>query len=140
MDRHVDEEMIGAYVVGGTSGDTATFITQHLTGCERCRRAADTYRLIVAGLRQQPAPARVLEAAHEILGQRLRVRRFVDRLLSDASWQTEVRRDPRSALEQYRIKPTPQLVAALKELDTASETAYGNQLDERISKLLLQGL
>lgn len=136
MHNHPSEEQIAAYVSGTVSGDAAHTIEGHLAGCDPCQTVAGGYRQIVAGLQYLEVPAPVLEAARTALKQRLRLRRFVERLLSDAPWRAQVHRDPHGALEQYQIRPTPQLMAALKELESDREVS-GTQLDERVSKLLL---
>ena len=136
MHDHLSEEQIAAYVSGTVSGDEAHTMEGHLAGCDRCQTVAGGYRQIVSGLQLPEVPGPVLEAARTALKQRLRLRRFLERLLSDTPWRAQVHRDPHAALEQYQIRPTPQLVAALKEFETDREVS-GTQLDERVSKLLL---
>ncbi len=136
---HPPEEEIAALAGGLLPRQDATAIEEHLRGCDRCREVAAAYQGIVAVFQEPPVPATLLEAARDRLAQRVRLRRFVDRFLSDPVWHGEVVRDPQAALERFRIQPTPELMAALRNLEGPTE-AYGKELDERISKLLLQGL
>lgn len=137
---HPGEEKIAGYIAGVVSNEDSALIGTHLAACDQCRDLAAAYREIVTGLRQPRLSPAALEGAWETLSQRLRLRQFVDRLLADPAWQEEVQRDPRAALEHYQIRPTPQLVAALKELEDRPGEMYGKDLDERISKFILNAL
>ncbi len=132
---HPLEEEIAAYAGGLAPRQESTAIEEHLRGCDHCRGIAAAYESIVDALAQPAAAAGIVEAARDRLAQRVRLRRFVDRLISDPAWHGEVVRDPQAALERFRIQPTPELVAALKNLEGPIE-AYGKELDERISKLV----
>jgi anti-sigma factor RsiW len=132
---HPLEEEIAAYAGGLSLRQDSSAIEEHLRGCDHCRDIAAAYEGIVDTLAQPAAPATLLEAARDRLAQRVRLRRFVDRFLSDPTWHSEVVRDPQAALERFRIQPTPELVAALKTLEGPIEV-YGKELDERISKLV----
>ncbi|HEV8339944.1 MAG TPA: hypothetical protein VGR25_09870 [bacterium] len=132
---HPLEEEIAAYAGGLSPRQESTAIEEHLRGCDLCRPIAAAYKGIVDALAESAAPATVLEVARDRLTQRVRLRQFVDRLISDPAWHGEVVRNPQAALERFRIPPTPELVAALKSLEGPIE-AYGKELDERISKLM----
>lgn len=133
---HLDEERIAQYAAGLLAGDSHRDAEAHLASCETCRSAAAAYQQMVAVLTSPPVSRQAVGRIQEMLRQRVRVKQFIQRLISDASWRGEVQRDPQIALERYRIRPTPQLVAALKELSSIQEEFDGSQLDERISKLL----
>lgn len=128
---HPPEEEIAAHVAGleGPPGPGS-----HLERCERCGALAQAYEGLVAALRAYTVPARTLEAARGRLTQAVRLRAFVDRLLTEPAWQAEVRQDPEAALRRHGIDPTPELVAALRDPDGLARQGPG--LDERISKLL----
>lgn len=132
---HPLEEEIAAYAGSLAPRQDSTGIEEHLRGCDHCREIAAAYGSIVDALAESAAPAMLLEAARNRLAQRVRLRRFVDRFLSDPTWHGEVVRDPQAALERFRIQPTPELVAALKSLEGPTDV-YGKELDERISKLI----
>ncbi len=132
---HLDEETIAIYAAG-LSGEDDPAAVAHLGACAVCGAAADDYRTLAAALRALAVPTDVVGRLQEQIRQRLRIRTFLRRLIEDPSWRAEVGRDPRAALERHRIQPTPQLLAALREVSSLQESVDVSQLDERISKLL----
>lgn len=133
---HLEDETIAQYVAGFLTGEDRRAAEAHLASCPVCRSTSDAYASLVASLSAPFVPAEVLARAQEQVRQRVRVKAFVQRLIEDPAWRVEVQRDPRTALERHRIRPTPQLVAALKQISSLQEGVDGSQLDERISKLL----
>jgi len=130
---HLDETLLARYAAG-LSAPGIGAAESHLTSCPTCRTLLDEYRALVADLSTPAAPPAVVAKITETLYQRLRLRQFVLRLAGEPSWRAQVAEDPQGALERHRIHPTPQLVAALRELSPADDIV-GDQLDERISKL-----
>ena len=128
---HPPEEAIAAHVAGLAAPPD---LGAHLEQCERCAALAQAYEGLVAGLRALAVPVGALEAARGRLTQVVRLRAFVDRLLTEPAWQAEVRQNPEAALRRHGIDPTPELVAALRDPDGLARQGPG--LDERISKLL----
>ncbi len=137
MDRHVPEEDIALALLGDTPPAETGRVKAHLATCEVCAKVAATYRSMLEALRQPRPSAETLHSVRDRLRQRVRLRRFLDRLLTDPAWQAEVRQDPRSALERYQIQPTPQLVAALQEIGDLPGDQAGSRIDERVNKLWL---
>jgi len=133
---HLDEEIIAQHAAGLLAGDARQMADDHLATCETCRDTFAAYQRMSAALSVPAAPRPTVERIKEMIRQRVRLRQFIHRLVSDPAWRAEVQRDPEVALERHRIRPTPQLVAALKELSPMQEQVDGSQLDERISKLL----
>ncbi|MGH2349871.1 MAG: hypothetical protein ACRDFT_10470 [bacterium] len=131
---HLDETLIARYAAGLLAGDAHRDAAAHLAACDACASVLDGYSRLVADLVTPRAPDTVARRITETLRQRIRLRQFVLRLAGDPAWRAQVRQDPQSALERHRIHPTPQLVAALREL-APDEAMGGDQLDERISKL-----
>ena len=139
MNRHVPEEDIALALVDGAPPAERDLIDAHLATCELCSGVAATYRKMLEALSLPRPSAEAMQRVRDRLRQRVRLRRFLDRLLTDAAWQAEVRRDLRGALERYQIHPTPQLMAALQEIGDLPGEHDGSQIDERISKLWLLG-
>lgn len=133
---HLDEEIIAQHAAGLLAGDAQQLAHDHLATCELCRDTLVVYQGISAALSLPRASPQTIERIKGMMLQRARLRQFIDRFVSDPAWRAEVQRDPEVALERHRIRPTPQLVAALKELSPVQEQVDGSQLDERISKLL----
>ena len=50
---HLTDEELQQYVLDRDFGDTG--INMHIHSCEQCREKAEGYRLLVTGLRNQPA-------------------------------------------------------------------------------------
>ncbi len=132
--NHLDEELLAQYAAGLPAGDSYREADPHLAVCAICRSILDEYRHLAENLSGPTAPHSTAERIADALRQRIRLRQFVLRLAGDPRWRAEVRHDPQGALERHRIHPTPQLVAALRELSPVEEMG-GDQLDERISKL-----
>jgi hypothetical protein len=133
---HLDEDTIAQHVAGLPVGYDQAAAEAHLGSCPVCRSTADGYRVLIGALSVLAVPSAVVVRTQEQIRQRLRIRTFLQRLIEDPAWRTEVQRDPRAALERHRIQPTPQLLAALKEVSSLQEGVDASQLDERISKLL----
>lgn len=134
--HHLDEETIAQHAAGLLTGQDHGAAEAHLASCPVCRATSDAYVSLVASLVAASVPSGVLERVQDQVRQRARVKTFIQRLIEDSAWRVEVQRDPRAALERHRIRPTPQLVAALKQISSLREDVDGRQLDERISKLL----
>jgi len=134
MESHLPEEEIILTLLAGTPSAEQPRIDAHLATCGRCTAVAASYRSLLGALGVPQPSEPVRNRLQDRLRQGVRLRRFLDRLLTDSAWQAEVRRDPRSALEQYRIEPTPQLVAALLEIGQVPGEEEG-QIDERVNKL-----
>lgn len=133
---HLEEETIAQHAAGLLTGGDLSAADAHLATCPVCRATSEDYRSLVGSLSAPSVPADVLTRVQDQVSQRVRVKTFIQQLIEDPSWRMEVGRDPRAALERHRIRPTPQLLAALKEISTLQESVDGSQLDERISKLL----
>lgn len=133
---HLDDETIAQHVAGLPAGHDQAAAGAHLDSCPVCRATADGYRTLIDSLSALAVPSDVVVRTQEQIRQRLRIRTFLQRLIEDPGWRTEVQRDPRAALERHRIQPTPQLLAALTEVSSLQEGVDASQLDERISKLL----
>jgi hypothetical protein len=132
---HLDEHTIAQHAAGLAAGQDPA-AEAHLVSCPVCGASADAYRSMIASLGLFAVPSDVVNHLQEQIRQRLRIRTFLQRLIEDPRWRSEVQRDPRAALEQHRIQPTPQLLAALKEVSSLQEGVDASQLDERVSKLL----
>lgn len=133
---HLDEEIIAQHAAGLLAGDGRRLAHDHLAACETCRDTFFFYQRMSAALSLPGAPPQTVERIKEMMRQRVRLSQFIHRLVNDSAWRAEVQADPKVALERHRIRPTPQLVAALKELSPIYDEVDGSQLDERISKLL----
>ena len=137
MERHVPEEDIARAEAGLSAPAESAEIEAHLAACASCARMAASYRGIVEVLRLLRPVDQTRSELPERLRQGVRLRRFLDRLLTEPGWLAEVRRDPRSVLERFQIQPTPQLVAALAEIGDLPQEHDGSQIDERVNKLWL---
>lgn len=133
---HLPEDLIAAHAAGLLLPDARTDAEAHLAACETCRSTLAAYQPMVAALASPRVRPEIVARLKEQVHQRMRLKRFIHRLVTDLPWRIEVQRDPRAALERHRIRPTPQLVAALREVSSLDEGVDGSQLDERISKLL----
>ncbi len=133
---HLEEETIAQHAAGLLAADARRAADEHVPSCPFCRSRLAAYEKMVAALTSPPVPAGLVARVQEQIHQRLRVKQFVQRLIEDPAWRVEVQRDPHLALERHRIHPTPQLVAALRQISSLQEEVDGSQLDERISKLL----
>jgi hypothetical protein len=133
---HLDEETIAQHAAGLLTGRDLGAADAHLATCPVCRATSEDYRSLIGLLSAPSVPADVVGRVGDQVRQRVRIKTFIQQLVEDPSWRIEVGRDPRAALERHRIRPTPQLLAALKEISTLQEGVDGSQLDERISKLL----
>jgi hypothetical protein len=133
---HLEDQTIAQHAAGLLTGGDLGAADAHLATCPVCRSTSERYRLLIASLSAPTVPADVLGRVQDQVRQRVRVKTFIQQLIEDPAWRVEVQRDPRAALERHRIRPTPQLLAALKEISTLQEGVDGSQLDERISKLL----
>jgi len=133
---HLDEETIAQHAAGLPAGPDQDAAAVHLGTCPVCRATAQGYRSLITALSTFAVSSELVIRTQEQIRQRLRVRMFLQRLIEDPAWRTEVQRDPRAALEQHRIQPTPQLLAALHDVSSLQEGVDASQLDERISKLL----
>jgi hypothetical protein len=134
--QHLDEETIAQHVAGLPAGSDEAAADAHLASCPVCRSTADGYRTLIASLSVFAVSSDVVVRVQEQIHQRLRIRTFLQHLIEDPGWREEVQRDPRAALERHHIQPTPQLLAALREVSSLQEGVDASQLDERISKLL----
>jgi hypothetical protein len=60
---------------------------------------------------------------------------LLDRLFADAGLRRQAGQDPEAILSTHGVIPTPQLVAAFKDLGLVSPERFPGELDERITKL-----
>jgi len=133
---HPDEDTLAAVALGllpGTQGDE---VVSHLETCGACDQSVVGYRQIAADLstwRQSPDEA--ASAAYNAIVQRIRLHRLLDHLFVRADLRRQAGEDPHGLLAAYGIAPTPQLLAAFKDLGLSSPGHFPGELDERISKV-----
>jgi hypothetical protein len=65
--KHLTDEAIQQFVLDRTNAAPA--ITVHIESCEECHAKAETYRLVFAGISQQPEPVFDFNLAESILPQ-----------------------------------------------------------------------
>ena len=111
-------------------------VSTHLEACHVCERAVEEYGEIAAALHiWHDAPPEAAAIGHKAIVQRIRLHRLLDRLFADADLRRQAGQDPEAMLSAHGVTPTPQLVAAFKDLGLASLERFPGELDERITKL-----
>ncbi len=137
MTGHIDHETLAAFSADLLSGPLREEVSTHIVICSECRGLMNEYRALVATLWVwQPVPADAAEAGTRALVQRIRLQRLLGELFSDPSARRRAAQNPEKLLAAHGITPTPQLLAAFRELDVARLERFSGQLDERITKLL----
>ncbi len=136
MTGHVDQEMLAAFSADLLSGSARDDVHTHVAACEECRGLVEEYQAIVRGMRLwQVAPQDALEAGTHVLVQRIRLHRLLGELVSNPSVRRQAAQNPETLLRSHGVPPTPQLLAAFKELDVTRLERAPGELDERIAKL-----
>ncbi len=134
--EHVDEETLVALSAGllrTLEHDAA----KHMDVCSRCHNVVEEHSKIAETLSAwREAPAEASEAAIRALVQRIRLRRLLGQLFTDPSLRREAVQNPEELLAARGITPSPQLLAAFRELEALSRERFSGELDERVSKLL----
>ncbi len=139
MTGHIDHEALAAFSADLLAGPTREDVSTHITTCVECRGLVEEYREIVGTLRVwRQAPADAAEAGTRPLVQRIRLQRLLGELVSDPSARHQAAQNPERLLTTHGITPTPQLLAAFRELDVSHLERFSGQLDERIAKLLFR--
>jgi anti-sigma factor RsiW len=133
---HPAEDTLSVFALGLLPRTQSEEITKHLETCEVCDRAVEDYREIAAALQTwREAPPEVAAAGYEAIAQRVRVRRLLDHLFANNDLRRQAGEDPEGLLAAHGIAPTPQLLAAFKDLGISSQEPLPGELDERITKL-----
>src|SRR3990172_9655622 len=102
MNRHVPEEDIVLALLGGSPPAEGDGSEGHLATCELCAGVAATHRKMLEALSLPRPSAEAMQRVRDRLRQRVRLRRFLDRLLTDPAWQAQGRRGPRGAPERLQ--------------------------------------
>ena len=130
------EDTLAEFVLGVLPRTQHDEVSTHLEACEVCERVVEEYREMVTALQAwHEVPAEAAAAGSEPILQRIRLRRLLDRLFADADLRRQASQDPEGMLAAHGIAPTPQLLAAFKDLGLASPERFPGELDERITKL-----
>lgn len=130
------EETLVEFVLGVLPREQHDEVSAHVEACRVCEGVVEEYRDMVAALQAwHEAAPEVAAAGSEVIVQRIRLRRLVDRLFADAELRRHAGLNPEATLVAHGIAPTPQLVAAFKDLGLSSPEQFPGELDERITKL-----
>jgi anti-sigma factor RsiW len=133
---HPTEDALAAYAAGLLSESESRELANHLAGCSTCGRAVSEYRETAAVLREwRDAPDQMVKDAAEVLLQRMRLHRLVQRLFTDQELRRRMSDDPARELAAYGIAPTPAILAAFKDLGSPGAERFPGELDERLSKV-----
>ncbi len=136
MRSHPDEQILATYAASLPSDEEQENVRSHVVGCSECADAVHEYQRIAALLPTwREAPPELIATTERAVGQRLRLRRLLDRLLSDSTLQRQAAKDPAKLLSENGIMPSPQLLAAFKDLGLSQPERFRGSLDERITKL-----
>ena len=134
---HVNEERLAAFAAGLLTEPERNEVASHLEACAECRPLAEEYREMVGGFRMwQQVSAEVVDAGLRPIVQRTRLHRLLGQLLADPSIRRQAAQNPGGLLAAHGLTPTPQLLAAFKELDVSRLERFSGALDERITKLM----
>ncbi len=134
---HIDEERLAAFAAGLLTEPERNEVASHLQTCAECRPLAEEYREMVGGIRMwAQVPAEVVDDGLRPLVQRARLHRLLGQLLADPSMRHQAAQNPERLLAAHGVTPTPQLLAAFKELDISRLERFSGALDERITKLM----
>jgi anti-sigma factor RsiW len=132
---HPSEERLAEFALGLLSPTEREMVSAHQEACQVCDRAVEEYREIAAALHAwQEAPPEAVAAGYEAIVQRARLHRLLDRLFANAELRRQAGQDPEGMLAAHGIAPTPQLLAAFKDLSLLSPEQFPGELDERITK------
>ena len=129
------EETLVEFVLGVLPQPQQREVSAHLEACQVCELVVKEYREIVEALDawHEVSPG-AAAAASEAIVQRIRLHRLLDRLFGDADLRRQAGQNPEGTLVAHGIAPTPQLVAAFKDLGLSSPERFPGELDERITK------
>ncbi len=129
------EDTLVEFVLGVLPRMQHDEISTHLEACQVCERVVEEYREMVAALHAwHEVPAEAAAAGAEAIVQRIRLHRMLDRLFADADLRRQAGLNPEGTLVAHGIAPTPQLLAAFKDLGLSSPEQFPGELDERITK------
>jgi len=130
------EDTLVEFVLGVLPRGQHDEVSSHLGACQVCERIVEEYREMVAALHAwHEAPSEAAAAGSETIVQRIRLNRLLDRLFADADLRRQAGLNPEATLIAHGIAPTPQLLAAFKDLGLTSPERFPGELDERITKL-----
>ncbi len=134
-DGHPSEDTLAEFALGLLPPAQREMISTHQEACQVCDRAVEEYREIAAALHAwHEAPPEAAAAGYEAIVQRARLHRLLDRLFANADLRRQAGQDPAGMLAAHGITPTPQLLAAFKDLGLSSPERFPGELDERITK------
>jgi anti-sigma factor RsiW len=132
----LSEDTLVEFVLGLLPRTQHDEVAKHVEASEVCQRVVEEYREMVAALNAwHEVPAEAAAAGSEAILQRIRLHRLLDRLFADADLRRQAGLDPEGTLTAHGIAPTPQLLAAFKDLGLSSPEQFRGELDERITKL-----
>jgi anti-sigma factor RsiW len=130
------EETLVEFVLGVLSRTQQEEVLTHLEASHVCAEVVAEYREMVEALHTwHEASPEATAAVSEAILQRIRLRRLLDRLFADADLRRQAGQNPEAILAAHGIAPTPQLLAAFKDLSLSSPERFPGELDERITKL-----
>jgi hypothetical protein len=130
------EEMLVEFVLGVLPRTQHEEVLTQLEASYVYAQVVAEYREMIAALRtwHEASPEAAAVVSEGIL-QRIRLRRLLDRLFADADLRRQAGQNPETILVAHGIAPTPQLLAAFKDLGLSSPERFPGELDERITKL-----
>lgn len=133
---HPSEDALAGFALGLLSETERNEVGEHLQTCAECGRATEEYREIVGALQVwSETPMAAVDGGYQAVVQRIRLHRILDQLLRDPDVRRQAAQNPEGVLAAHGIAPTPQLLAAFKDLDLSSLERFSGELDERITKL-----
>ncbi len=136
MTEQVDQEMLAAFAADLLSGSDRDAARAQVGASEESRALVEEYQAIVREMRLwQVAPQDAVGAATHVLLQRIRLHRLLGEFVSNPSLRRQAAQNPETLLRAHGVVPTPQLLAAFKELDVTRLERAPGELDERITKL-----
>lgn len=132
---HPSEDVLAEFALGLLSPAQRERVSAHLEACHVCDHIIEEYREIAEALHAwQEAPPETTAAGYEAIVQRARLHRLLDRLFANAELRRQAGQDPEGMLAAHGIAPTPQLLAAFRDLSLSSPERFPGELDERITK------
>jgi len=136
---HPNEDTLVAFALALLPQTQRDEVSTHLEACHVCEQAVGEYGEIAAALHVwHDAPPEAAAVGHKAIVQRIRLHRLLNRLFADADLRRQAGQDPEAMLSAHGVTPTPELVAAFKELGLASPERFPGELDERITKLRIE--
>lgn len=130
------EETLVEFVLGVLPRTQQEEVLTHLEASGVDAQVVAEYREMVATLRTwHEASPEAAAAVSEGILQRIRLRRLLDRLFADPDLRRQAGQNPEAILAAHGVAPTPQLLAAFKDLGLSSPERFPGELDERITKL-----